>query len=383
MTKKQLYPVWRLQIVIALMLLTMVSHAQQLLEAEKKQWVNGWTMGGSFHTGTLLNHHNYMGILNEENTWLVELYMAKQAVGSQPWHSFFGYPDYGVKLSIIDLGSPTFIGKAYTRHPFMKFYLLKNNRKFTPTITAGAGPAYVEKIFNRHSNYKNAAIGSHINAFLQLQFDLNIRVTDNIYVFTGLALSHLSNGSFKKPNAGANILSTKIGAGYSFYEPKKQPLVDGFATYAAQKNWSYRAIVSGGLKRIDIGGDQFGVLSMSFEASRKHLAFTRFSGSFDIFYDASDYHAIHHQLYYNGSINRLQTIKAGAAVGYELLFGEKIATNIQLGAYLHTEHKAVGSVYQRFTLRYMPIERIGVQFGLKSHMAAADYIELGCIYKIR
>lgn len=383
MQKKSTY-ILRCAIVVAVLLLTLNTGYAQQSEEKKSKPLEGWAIGAAFHTGRLFSHHGYMSILTEKNSWIAEVYLAKQTDGSKGWHSFFGYPDYGVKLAIVNIGSPTYLGKAYTLHPFVKFYLCKRNHRFTPSIMASAGPAYVEKIFDRHTNYKNTAIGSHINAFLQLQFDLNIRITNNVQTFVGLSLSHFSNGSFKKPNAGANIFTAKIGAAYSIGGLPKQPLVKDYeeTPSLALRNWRYQAVVSGGVKRIDIGDDAYGVLSASFEASRKHLAFTRFSGSLDVFYDGSDYHANHNQLYYSGNTNRLQTIKLGVAAGYELLFG-KLSINFQLGAYLYAKHKENGTVYQRFTVRYMPIDRVGVQFGLKSHMGMADYIELGCIYRIR
>lgn len=383
MQKKVRYIFLRIIIIAIFSCKLSVGHAQQDLET-KLSWIDGWTIGSSFHTGKMLNHHSYMSLLVERSAWLAELYMAKRANGNLPWHSFFGYPDYGFKLTVVDFGSPTYIGKAYSLHPFMKFYLINRNCRFTPSITASAGPAYVEKIFDRHDNYKNTAIGSHMNAFLQLQFDLNIRISNNIHAFTGFSFSHFSNGSFKKPNAGANIITAKIGAGYAFGETVKQPhgKMRRDAKEGEERKWSYRTILSGGLKRIDIGDSQYGVLGMSFEASRKHLAYTRANGSFDVFYDGSDYHAIHNQVFYDGDISRLQTVKVGLAVGYELLFN-RVSANFQLGAYLYTKQKEGSATYQRFTIRYMATENIGVQFGLKSHMAAADYIELGCIYRIR
>ncbi|MCK8061726.1 acyloxyacyl hydrolase, partial [Fusibacter sp. A2] len=251
---------------------------------------------------------------------------------------------------------------SYTIHPFIKFYLSKG--RFRPSVTAAAGPAYVEKTFDRKTNYKNAAIGSHVNAFLQLQADLNVRVTYNTYVFAGLSLSHLSNGSYKKPNAGVNIATVKIGAGYNFGEVKIHKPVSSTTTARLddarlervnEQTWSYRAILSGGLKEISpIGGSRYGVGSLSFEVSRKHLTYTRFSGSFDMFYDASDYHALVYDIGYDSEgLSKLQTMKLGLAAGYELLFG-RVAVNLQLGAYLYAKQTSEGRLYQRYTLRYMP-----------------------------
>lgn len=376
-------------------IMSSVVYAQQASETEDKlqqlKFTGNWTAGASFHTGSLLNHHNDMSILNEKKPWLVELYMAKKTYGERAWHSFFGYPDIGLKFSIIEIGSPTYIGKSYTIHPFIKFYLSKG--RFRPSITAAAGPAYVEKTFDRKTNYKNTAIGSHINAFLQLQADLNVRITYSSYVFGGLSLSHMSNGSYKKPNAGVNIVTSRIGAGYNFGEIKMRKPADytepgkfdsTFPKSINGQTWSYRAILAGGLKeRTPIGGSRYGVGSLSFEVSRKHLAYTRFSGSFDMFYDASDYHGLVYDIGYDSEgLSKLQTMKVGLAAGYELLFGH-VAVNLQLGAYLYAKETSEGRIYQRYTLRYMPTNHFGIQFGLKSHMGVADYIELGCIYKIK
>ena len=377
--------------VLVILLITPVSAAyaqslsQTVVSTENVQYKERWTAGASFHTGALMNHHNYMSVLSERNPWIVELYFAKKTYGEKPWQSFFGNPDIGAKFTLLDIGSPTYIGKTYTLHPFVRFYLTKE-KLFRPSILVAAGPAYVEKIFDRKANYKNAAIGSHINAFLQLQADVNVRITPNVHIFAGLSLSHLSNGSFKKPNAGANVLSARLGASYNFGKPVINTLPIDNAVGVAEANdikWSYRAILSGGVKEISpIGGSKYGVGSLSFETSLRHLAYTRFNGSLDMFYDGSDYDAIKYDYSYDGEdFSRFQTVKLGLAVGYELLFG-KVSANVQMGAYLFAKYKE-STLYQRFTVRYMATNHIGIQFGLKSHNAAADYIELGCIYKIK
>ncbi len=365
--------------------------AQEHLGVDSIQHKERLIAGASIHTGMLLNHHSYMSILNEKRPWIAELYVAQKAYGQKPWQSFFGNPDIGAKFTLLDVGSPTYIGKSYVLHPFIRFYLLKE-ALFRPSITASVGAAYVEKTFDRKANYKNTAIGSHFNAFLQLQADVNIRLSATTHLFAGLSLSHLSNGSSKKPNAGINIVTVRMGAGYSFGEVAVPMPPDTKASYLAaaasdptnSPKWSYRAILSGGIKEIaPIGGSKYGVGSLSFEASLKHLAYTRLSGSFDVFYDSSDYDAIKSDLSYNGAdFSRFQTVKLGLAAGYELLFG-KVSASIQAGTYLYAKQKKGGSFYQRYTIRYMAANRIGVQLGLKSHLGSADYIELGCIYKVK
>lgn len=394
--RKQIYILGKALLFAIVLLSMMPINAKAQQQAEVANTLSGtkligkWTVGGSFHTGALMNHHNYMAILSEKKPWIIEVFAAKKTYGQRDWHSSFGYPDIGLKLTIMDVGSPTYVGKSYSIHPYMKFYLLRS-RRFRPSITAAAGPVYVEKIFDRKENYKNTAIGSHVNAFLQLQADLNVRITYRAYIFGGLSLSHISNGSFKKPNAGVNVMTARVGAGYTFGEINGWTLrkeevesIGGRMAKIEDAKWNYRAILSGGIKEISpIGGDKYGVGSLSFEVSKKHRTHTRFNGSLDVFYDGSDYDAlIYENSYSSDNLSKLQTAKLGLAAGYELLFG-RVSTNFQVGAYLYAKQTVEGFCYQRFTIRYMLTNHVGVQFGLKSHMGVADYIELGCIYRIK
>jgi hypothetical protein len=123
-----------------------------------------WSVGGTIHTGFLINHHNNMKILNEKIPYIYELYIARTTSGENQWHSFYHNPQYGVSYMLFDLGSPSYLGKAHAVYPFMNFFLTDSDRMASLNMKVGAGITYMEKIFNRLDNYKNTAISSRFNA---------------------------------------------------------------------------------------------------------------------------------------------------------------------------------------------------------------------------
>lgn len=335
-----------------------------------------WRMATNVHTGFVITHHNNMHILTEHHPRAFELFLAKRVHGEKDWHSFYGYPEYGASLIMFDFGSPSYIGKSYGLYPFMNFFLCNSGKHLNISVKVGAGAAYVEKIFDRHTNFKNVAIGSHINALLSLQFNAHVRITNDLSAFTGIGLTHFSNGAFKMPNAGLNILTLNAGFGYTFGD--RYPLKSMASVETPDKKWCYRIYLSGGVKEISpVGGEKYLTSGFSLEMSRKHLPLTRFGGTFDLFYDTSDYHSLR-----DDDTNRLATVKAGLAAGYELAFG-RLSVIVQAGIYLRAKYTENGMTYQRMALRYAVNSKANIHFGLKNQLGQADYLEISYGYRIR
>ena len=335
-----------------------------------------WRIASSIHTGFLIHHHNNMYVLSERRPYAAELLLTKRTYGDKDWHSFFGYPEYGVSLMMFDFGSPTYLGKAYGMYPFMNFFLSNIDKRLNIAVKVGGGAVYVDKIFDRRTNYKNVTISTHLNALLSLQFNAHVRITDELSAFTGAGLTHFSNGTIKKPNAGLNFITFNAGLGYAFGDIR--PLISTETAEAFVRKWNYRMYLSGGIKEIaPIGGNKYLTSGLSLELSRKHRSFTRFGGTLDVLYDSSDYVSLQ-----NEDISRLQTVKTGLAAGYELMFG-KLSAIVQTGVYLYAKNTENGITYQRLALRYAVNTKANIHFGLKTQLGQADYIELAYGHKIR
>ena len=334
--------------------------------------------GSRIHNGFLINHHNRMKILNERAPYSIEMFIARASDGSNPWHGFYRYPLYGVSFMMFELGGPTYLGKAHCIFPFMQFFLTGAERTAGLNARFGAGVAYVEKTFDPVDNYKNTAISSHINAFLNCGMELRLRVATRVHLSGGCAFTHISNGTLKKPNAGLNYVTAHAGAYYAFGCEKTVKPADR-TCYNAGNKWQYTVYLSGGLKKYTTYDNSlYAVSGLSFEASRQHLAFTRFGGMIDVFYDTSDYASL---IRHEKETTKSQTVKAGIAAGYYFLFG-KLSANVQTGGYLHAKNQEFGLIYQRLALRYAVASRINIHLGLKTHWAQADYIEFALGYRI-
>jgi hypothetical protein len=242
----------------------------------------------------------------------------------------------------------------------------------------------MEKIFDRFDNYKNTAIGTRFNAVVNLRMGGRVRVAEPLYLSGGWALSHISNGTVKKPNAGLNYVTVYAGASYAFGKERLIETANNI-DYDIDRKWRYTVFLSGGVKSYSsYDNAKYAVSGLSFEAARSHLAFTRFNGTFDLFYDTSDY-AYFTYAYFddnNQKVSKIQTVKVGLTAGYTFLFGS-LSANVQMGRYLYAKNQRYGAVYQRLDLGYSFSNRFNARIGLKTHWAQADYIELSLGYRIR
>ena len=337
-----------------------------------------WMAGGSVHTGFLINHHNNMRILNEQTPYAIEIFIAKPTYGEKPWQPFYHHPLYGVSCMMLNSGSPSYLGKAYGVYPFLHFFLTGADHPVNLNLRLGVGIAYVEKIFDRFENYKNRAISNHLNALLALRIEGRVQIAAPLYVSGGCALTHLSNGAFRKPNTGLNYITVFAGAGYAFGKKRSVEPVD-WTNHDIDRKWHYTVYLSGGMKSYTLNDDtQYAAWGLSLEASRSHLAFTRFKGALELFYDTSDYFALAWQ---EVKTSKIQTVKPALAAGYEFLFGA-LSAHVQMGGYLYAMNTDYGRLYQRLALSYTFTPRLNIRFGLKTHWGQADYIELAVGYRL-
>ena len=78
------------------------------------------------------------------------------------------------------------------------------------------GLGYVEKIFNAIDNYKNAAVGSHLNGVIHFDLHVEKNISKHSSLEFGAGITHYSNGSFSMPNLGINIATINLGYHHSF-----------------------------------------------------------------------------------------------------------------------------------------------------------------------
>ncbi len=187
-------------ILILLLLLANNLRAQQV----------GLTYGG----GHIARHSPALNYGAPAYSYFVQGNYTHQTKGNKYWQSAYGLPQYGLGVNYIN-STDSIIGKIISITPFIKFNIYKN--KSQVYIQLATGPAYTTKKWTRTplADTLNNYFGSHLNFNMLINLGIEKKISKKLYANTGFALCHTSNGGYKKPNYGANLLSIYGGLKYA------------------------------------------------------------------------------------------------------------------------------------------------------------------------
>lgn len=283
-------------------------------------------------------------------------------------------PERGISLVYLNLGNPQVLGSGIAVLPFMNFSVIRS-QPVNVFFKIGTGLGYISKPFDRVTNHKDYAIGSHLNAFINLRLNAGIRLSERILLETGLGLSHFSNGSFTMPNLGINICTANLGMRYNIgsracvnpdsvnrFEPKKY-----FIIYAAT-----------GLKEISPpGGKKYPCFNISINRERKFSLSGRYLYGLELTYNGANYADFKRDTLIH--VTAIQNIQVGIKAGYSLVAG-RLSFPVEMGIYLYSYEKDPGLIFHRIGLRYQLTKKWTAVMTLKTHWSKADFIELGVGY---
>ena len=129
----------------------------------KNDSTNGnWNLQIRTDYGFIIAHRPALEPLQEKHVKGFEITISRQSYGKDDWENNFNFPSYGITIAAFDLGSKEKLGTGIALYPFIDFPLGKNHLRGLH-FRYGMGLGYVEKIFNRTDNFKNAAIGLQAN----------------------------------------------------------------------------------------------------------------------------------------------------------------------------------------------------------------------------
>lgn len=330
----------------------------------------------TMHFGSILPHRPLVNAVVEGHSFIYEFSFYKNTLGKKQWQQFYNYPKIGVSAMMLQLGNKEKLGNSYGVFPYIEFPM--SNKKIQWNIRFGYGLGYIEKPFDRETNFKNTVIGSTYNALINLNSLWRIKLNKHISTSAGISLVHFSNGSFTRPNLGINIFSLNAGLAYNF--GKKNDLIRAELP-DREKNWNKIIVVNTGIKEIPpVEGPKFMVYTTSFNLIKSFSNKSSYGFSADLFYNSSLERLLSEEN--NEPTSNSDNIRAGLAFIYSLDVG-RISYMIQMGGYLRTTFKEDGYVYHRITSRYYINENMFVNLGLKTHWAVADFIEFGVGYKFK
>ncbi len=298
--------------------------------------------------------------------------------GNKVWQQDYHCGETGIAFFYAWMGNPAQLGNEIGLYPFINFHLQRSYREKL-YLRTGIGLAYLPVTFNQETNHKDILIGTHINTIINIRLTNHYYLSDKLRIETGFGITHCSNGSFKTPNLGINLITLNTGLSYSIDGPKNVAIKPHIDTnkYNGISHEFYAAI---GISEVEPpGGNQYGAVTFSYTAYHTINAKSKIGGGIDVFYNnANKVNLANDSIHLNSPIENTQI---GIKAGYELTIG-KLALPIEVGAYAYTKSTGHGYEYNRLGIRYYINEHLIANISLLAHFASADYVEWGLGYKL-
>ena len=367
---------------ITVVVIILVCHSKCQAQFEHKLFTSSLIIEGKADYGFLYAQHLELQLFNAHFP-AFEFSVEKQTFGRQSWERAYNYPILGVTLFYSPLGNNPILGSAFALMPFINFPLYKK-KAFTFGFRFSLGAGYLTKKFDRISNYKDIAIGSHINAAINLLLEARYRISEYFTLTGGISFQHFSNGSLKTPNYGLNAPFVNIGLAF---KPVRENKDIGDRYIAPTEPFS--TIVRNSIE-FNIGG-ALGYKNMTSELGHNYFVYHLFENTFfrvsrkskvgmglDLSYDESQKKIL--EMASNPANSPFQILRPGVNAAYELMLG-RLGFITNLGIYLSGKEKTNGPLYEKVCFQYDFLKNFFAHVLLKVHFGRADYIGWGIGYK--
>ena len=347
------------------------AQVEEQLDTEKASF----GISAIFHQGAILPHRKIVSEIGGKATKSFELSVYKNTFGKKDWQQLHNYPRLGVSVIAMNLGNEKELGNGYGIFSFIEL-LSNHQRKISWNIKLGYGLGYIEKPFDRETNFKNVAIGSNFNALIYANSSWSVKFYKSVKLSLGLSIVHFSNASSSRPNLGINILSLNSGIFYAFGKKEK---------YFAHKinkrprKWIKSLRGTFGVKEIPPAeGSKYFVSAYSFDFMKARAQKSSIGFGADLFYNLSLTQAIENDS--TSTLSSFNNFRVGIAGIYAFDFG-RVSLALEMGAYVFSRYKKQGLIYNRLFTKFNLNDKLFFTVGLKTHYFVADFPEFGIGYK--
>ncbi|HAW58173.1 MAG TPA: hypothetical protein DCX03_04025 [Bacteroidales bacterium] len=336
----------------------------------------GYKIQPVLHYGFILPHHPEMKVFTNHHITGLEVSFLKSSNGEKEWQRTFNYPVMGLSYFYSQLGNTGILGSVHAIYPCIDFPLI-SSRSTLLALRLGAGLGWFTKTFHRIDNYKNVAIGSHLNAALCSELSVQFGLSSYLSLKMGASFIHFSNGAVKVPNYGINFPALHIGFEGTFKKIPIIPVVHQAQSVNFQPH--IRIALSGAIKEIfPVGGQQYNVLNLSLNGITPVSRYFISGLGMDITWDQSDKELLARQGVYIS--NEAEIINYGVNLFGGLRIG-KLDLCLHAGTYIYRKEKSDNIIYDKIVASYTIFENWQLYLTLKTHFAKADYFAAGLGYQ--
>lgn len=337
-----------------------------------------FTILADAHCGYIISHRGSIVHLIKGQIAGGELTYVFRTSGKKPWQVLHGFPEFGMSYMHLYLANPSEIGNLDALYPYMNLRLNKQKRKFKMYLRLGLGVAYMSKPFDRITNHKNNAIGSHFNGYVNIRFSSSYMLSKSWRLDSGIGLTHASNGAVKTPNLGLNMATLNLGVGYVFGNKNIEMRKDSMMPKLT-KRWHPSVLGIFGFKEMEHPlGNKYMAYNLSgnlyYAASHK----TRFGTGVEFVYS----NATRKNLEYDSvSTERIKDVIKIGVKGSYAFHVDRISIPIDFGYYVYQNDNLKEHFFHRIGVRYMLTKHVIANVTLYTHWAKADYFEWGLGYE--
>lgn len=338
---------------------------------------NPFSIGFRSQYGYIMNHSETMEYITGQHFPAYEFYIEKSTTGTKEWQREYNLPKWGIAFYHANINE--YFGSISTLHPYIAFPIVKN-RALDLDFRLGGGIGYISKIFDASDNLKNTAIGTHFNATFSFMLDAQFNISDPLKLHTNITFTHFSNSSYALPNLGINIPTIGLGLSYHFGDSKEIRAEKSDLFEKKEQPWTYTIRGSMGINETYAAVDKkFYAGSFSFLGQKQTSQKSKWGAEINIFHNP----ALKRELEdLNKEVNGgLGIIQIGIGPSHTLTI-DKFGLYLQAGAYIHSEYKESGIIFQRVGGVYQFTEKISAQLLLKTHLTVAEYLEFGIGYTL-
>lgn len=346
-----------------------------------------WSVQFAVLPGKLLKHSEKMKFIPSGYSKFMELDLAYQTQGKKRWERYYHYPRIGFGFRYLDFGAPVnVLGKGVSFYPYLDLGFFQR-ANFSGRFIIACGLAYLDHPFHIKNNPLQTAIGSKWNNLTNFQLRFEHKFLQNKLLYTGVSLSHISNGAYQAPNLGLNFLSVILGLAFDSHRP-----VDDFRSGKIVKEdfsrnltkFSFSIETGLTLKEIRIpGGPKYLISWYMLDAGYQYNDFKSWRLSLDIEKNhLASYFSDYTELRPNKKSASKDGLRLNAYLAHQWLFGN-IGLTIRTGyQFLRKISLDDYPVVTKLDLSYIVPYSIKntikpyVGVSLKTHFGTAEYIGL-------
>ncbi len=263
------------------------------------------------------------------------------------------------------------IGKPNALYYFMTIpFVFEQDKKLTFNYTGAFGLSYNFNPFDSIQNPANIFIGSYRNCYVHLGLEANYKFSETWQANATLGFKHFSNGSFKKPNYGINLIPLTLGVTYKVGDDKVEHYRRPVPEFI--KNNQLNLTLAFGSKNYVNEDPNYLKMTMGINYLRAVNYKYRIGVGIDVFYSGASELRTE-----SGTASFSDAVSYAVVPNWEWVITERLYIPLGVGIYLHrnVENDEKYGYYERAGIRYRVTDHLSAGVTIKAHAGVADYFE--------